>query len=57
VPYGIPKEKGGDDLRNTAKMERCVQHVMEGGKYPKDVAIAICKKRLGFTKEEDDRAR
>lgn len=56
MPYGIPEEKGGDDVKNTAKMERCVEHVMAGGKYSKEQAIAICKSRLGFTKE-DSRAR
>lgn len=55
MPYGIPKEKGGDSLSNDAKMEACVRAVMADGK-DKDAAIAICKSRLGFTKE-DARAR
>lgn len=49
MPYGIPKEKGGDSLRNVAKMERCVQSVMEKRGLPKDRAVAICKTTLGFT--------
>lgn len=56
MPYGVPKEKGGDSVENVAKMERCVQHVMSGGKYTKEQAIAICKSRLGFTKKEPRRA-
>lgn len=50
MPYGIPKEKGGDSLENTAKMESCVSQVMKKG-HDKDSAIAICKSSLGFTKD------
>lgn len=55
MPYGIPEEKGGESLKNVAKMERCVQHLMNQG-HDKASAIAICKKSLGLTKE-DRRAR
>jgi hypothetical protein len=49
VPYGIPKDKGGDSPQNVAKMERCVAQVQKRGQS-KLSAILICKKSLGFTK-------
>ena len=51
MPYGIPTSKGGDSVRNVAKMERCVEQVMAKQGVSKDRAIAICKTSLGFTKE------
>ena len=50
TPYGIPKEKGGESLKNVAKMESCVRSIMEKQSRPKSSAIAICKKSLGLTK-------
>jgi hypothetical protein len=50
APYGIPKDKGGDSEKNDSKMEDCVDKVMKKG-HPKDHAIRICKKSLGFTKD------
>jgi hypothetical protein len=49
MPYGVPKEKGGDNAKNDSKMEACVNAVMKAG-YDKTTAIKICKSRLGFTK-------
>lgn len=48
MPYGMPKEMGGDSPENDSWMERCVRKVAnqtdkEGKKYGKDRAIAICK--------------
>lgn len=45
MPYGIPKSKGGDSAENVARMERCVQRVMESGKS-EESAIRICKDSL-----------
>jgi hypothetical protein len=51
MPYGIPKEKGGDSAENVRKMESCVKNLMnKDPKLTKDRAIAICKSSLGFTK-------
>ncbi len=46
MPYGIPKDKGGDSKENDSKMERCVQHVMQRQKVSKESAIRICKQSL-----------
>jgi hypothetical protein len=54
MPYGIPKEKGGDSEKNVAKMEKCVRAIMSRKKLPKDRAIAIGKAQFGFTKGDDD---
>jgi hypothetical protein len=45
VPYGISKKHGGDNLKNVAKMESCVQQVMKDGRS-KESAIRICKDSL-----------
>lgn len=50
APYGIPKDKGGDSKTNDAKMEDCVAKLMKKG-HDKESAIRICKKSLGFTKD------
>lgn len=50
MPYGVPKELGGDSQANTDKMDRCVSHVMSReASMQKANAIAICKHSLGFT--------
>lgn len=49
MPYGIPKEKGGDSAKNIARMDDCVSAVMKRGQS-KLSAILICKRSLGFTK-------
>ena len=56
MPYGIDKEHGGDTPENDAKMERCVEQVMAGGKVKdKSVAIAICKHSIfGFKDDDED---
>jgi ribosomal protein S7 len=46
MPYGFPKALGGDNAQNDAKMERCVQHVMETQGKSKASAIRICKVAL-----------
>lgn len=45
MPYGVRKDKGGDSLRNDARMEACVGAVMAKGQ-DKESAIRICKVRL-----------
>lgn len=42
MPYGVAKDAGGDSPENDAKMERCVQHLMDKG-YSKTSAIRMCK--------------
>jgi hypothetical protein len=48
MPYGIPKEYGGDSQKNVKWMEKCVASVMDTGKN-KQSAIKICKAK--FIKE------
>lgn len=48
MPYGMPKEMGGDSPENDSWMERCVRRVSSqkdksGKPYGKERAIAICK--------------
>ena len=45
MPYGMPKEMGGDNKMMDAKMEKCVMKVMAQGKA-KSNAIAICKSSM-----------
>lgn len=54
MPYGIPKEKGGDSPENINKMESCVLKVMDQG-HDKLSAIKICKSSL-FNIEEEVKA-
>lgn len=42
MPYGIPKDAGGDSKNNMMKMKDCVDGVMSKGK-DKTSAIRICK--------------
>lgn len=42
MPYGIPKDAGGDSKSNETKMKHCVDGVMGKGK-DKTSAIRICK--------------
>ncbi|PNX51046.1 MAG: hypothetical protein BV456_04655 [Thermoplasmata archaeon M8B2D] len=52
MPYGLPKEIGGDSKTNEEWMKKCVSRVMgrknarTGGKTDKKTAIMICKKTL-----------
>lgn len=55
MPYGIPKEKGGDSLENVAKMEPVVGALRRKGRSESS-AIAIAKSTLGFTKGRRRRA-
>lgn len=43
MPYGM---KGGDTPESDAKMERCVNQVMAGGKRTKEQAIRLCKSSI-----------
>ena len=43
MPYGLPKEQGGDTKENDEKMERCVRSVMSRKGVSKVSAIKICK--------------
>lgn len=56
MPYGLPKDVGGDSPANTKWMENCVSNVKGQGKPGSD-AIAICKaqliKKKRNTKSED----
>ena len=45
MPYGLPKEIGGDSEENDRWMEECVKKVQKTGKSKED-AIAICKATL-----------
>lgn len=45
MPYGIPKEAGGESTANVARMEACVRALMEKG-HDKVSAIKICKAKL-----------
>lgn len=45
MPYGIPKEYGGDSPANVKWMEHCVASVIETGKS-KESAIKICKAKF-----------
>lgn len=45
MPYGIPKDAGGDSPDNVEKMHRCVESVMQTGKS-KESAIRICKSSM-----------
>lgn len=50
MPYGIPKDKGGDSPENVAKMKKCIEAVSrENSHLDEDQIIAICKSKLGFT--------
>lgn len=51
MPYNIPESKGGDSDENVEKMERCVNSVIQDGDIDEEMAIAICKSHLGFTKD------
>ena len=46
MPYGIPKEKGGDSPENDRKMEDCVHSIMKKQGISKQRAIRICKDSL-----------
>ena len=50
MPYGVPKELGGDSAKNTSRMDDCVSAVMKREpSYDQSRAIAVCKHSLGFT--------
>lgn len=51
--YGIPKDSGGDNAENIAKMEHCIEKVMLSGKS-KESAIRICKVSLFGENKMDD---
>lgn len=48
MPYGLPKDKGGESLENVTAMESCVKKLKAQG-HSESSAIAICKTSLGFT--------
>ena len=56
MPYGVPKSKGGDTPDNTARMDRCVQHLQTQG-HSKLSSIRICKKTLFGSKKPLKRKR
>lgn len=45
MPYGIAKEHGGDSPKNVAKMERCVDALLDKG-HSKESAIRMCKSSI-----------
>lgn len=52
MPYGIPKDAGGDSPENVAKMETCIKKVMKKG-MEKDSAIRVCKVSMFSSRVED----
>lgn len=56
MPYGVPKEHGGDTPENDQKMERCVASVMKDG-HSKASAIRICKSSMFGPKGKGTRGR
>jgi hypothetical protein len=46
LPYGIAKSRGGDSLKNVARVEACVKAVMAKGNRDRVSAIKICKAQL-----------
>jgi hypothetical protein len=52
MPYGLPKEVGGDSPANVKWMEKCVSDVQKQGKS-KSSAVAICKSQLIKSKSKD----
>lgn len=61
MPYGLPKEVGGDNPSNDKWMEGCVNKVMkqkgkDGKTYDKSRAIAICKSTMMKTKGDKAKA-
>jgi len=55
MPFGMPKNMGGDSPENVKFMERCVSKVMEQGR-PKDSAIAICKSQFMKMHKRDSKS-
>src|SRR5512146_728504 len=53
MPFGVDKDLGGDNQKNDAWMEKCVQKVMAGGK-DKGSAIAICKAQMQKNKAKSN---
>jgi len=53
MPYGIPKEYGGDSERNIKWMESCVNSIMEKQGKSKQGAIAICKAQFIKMRKEE----
>jgi len=53
MPYGLPKNLGGDSEQNVKWMERCVNSVMsKNSKLSKESAIRICKKQFIKTRSQ-----
>lgn len=50
MPYNLPEKHQSKE--NEKKMERCVKAVMEDEDFDKSSAVAVCKARFGFTKDE-----
>lgn len=46
MPYGMPKDIGGDSKGNTRKMEHMVKRIMTRGGKTKESAIRIAKASL-----------
>jgi len=52
MPYGIPKDKGGDSPENVKKLEKCIAEVGQKNSHlDDDNLIRICKDQtFGSTK-------
>lgn len=54
MPYGLPKDIGGDSPSNTKWMESCVRKVSKEGS--KGSAITICKSQLIKSRRKGSKA-
>lgn len=54
MPYGLPKDIGGDSPSNTKWMENCVEKVSK--ERGKSSAIAVCKSQLIETRRKKKKA-
>ena len=47
MPYGIPKDKGGDSPENVDKLKRCMAEVgPQNGHLSEEELIRICKSKV-----------
>lgn len=53
MPYGIPKEHGGESEKNIKWIESCVNSIMEKQGKSKEAAIAICKAQFIKMRQEE----
>jgi hypothetical protein len=56
MPYGMPKDVGGDSKQNTRKMEHMVGKIMKRSGKDKESAIKIAKANLVAKKRKGKHA-